>query len=68
MILRDIFLKESISRKHFLFALKVKLKIFRLLFFIKMDNYVNVDITYIPLMNHDMQVTAVYGVAKDITM
>ena len=33
-----------------------------------MEEYINIDITYIPLMNNDMQVTAVYGMAKDITV
>ena len=62
------FFKGDVDRKHFSFALKGEAQNFQAVVVHKNGRLVNVDITYIPLMNHDMQVTAVYGMAKDITM
>ncbi|HWL27211.1 MAG TPA: EAL domain-containing protein [Ureibacillus sp.] len=60
------FLKGDIVKEHFELSLKGKSQNFQAVVAHKNGSRIHVDITYIPLMNNDMQVIAVYGIAKDI--
>lgn len=62
------FFKEDPSKNYFDFALQGEAQNFQAVVFHKSERSIHVDITYIPLMNPDMQVIAVCAIAKDITM
>ncbi|HZG73137.1 MAG TPA: PAS domain-containing protein [Chondromyces sp.] len=62
------FFKGDISGKHFRYAITGKAKNFQSTVLHKNGREIDVDITYIPLINSEMQVIAVRGIAKDITV
>ncbi|WP_226037340.1 sensor domain-containing protein [Aquibacillus saliphilus] len=58
---------QSKRKESFEQALKGKAQNYQAIIFDKNGQPVDVDITYVPSINKEMQVTAVYGITKDIT-